>query len=350
MSDRHPRILISRLSAIGDCVLATPLLCALRDHLPNAHLAWVTERAPATLLEGHAALDELIVVPKRWMKSAAEIRQLRSKLRASRFDIAIDPQGLTKSSIVAWLSGAKQRIGFHKPRGRELSCWFNRELVTSTKTHVVDARFLELLKPLGILNPATRFDLPVIPEVEGKADAMIHAAPISARFRGDQSGCGSGLRSCGRRTVMAAWPVVSASGINFRRSCFGPASENESGPNRLWLARAAARCWPRRRHFRNWRRYCTEPACLSARTRGHSISRRLLEHLAWDSSEPLAPKSAATRATTHPTFRSGIKAAVSASGLARTTTPMLEIDVDSVVAGCEELLVREPKSFPRNAA
>ena len=189
MSEQRPRILISRLSAIGDCVLTTPLLCALRDHLPHAQITWVTERASATLLEGHPAIDELMVVPKGWLKSPAEIRRLRSKLRASRFDVAIDPQGLTKSTLVAWLSGAARQIGFHKPRGRELSRWFNRELVTPTKAHLVDAQ-LELLKPLGIQNAAVRFELPLVAEVENKVDAMMQAVHLGCAFVAVNPGAG----------------------------------------------------------------------------------------------------------------------------------------------------------------
>lgn len=183
------RILISRLSAIGDCVLTTPMLCALRDYFPKAHIAWVTERGPATLLDGHPAIDELVVVSKRWMKSPTEVSKLRSKLRAGCFDIAIDPQGLTKSSLISWLSGAKRRLGFCKPRGRELSRWLNTELVTPTREHLVDAQ-LELLKPLGIESPQVRFDLPVNSDIERKVDTMIHAAHMGCDFVALNPGAG----------------------------------------------------------------------------------------------------------------------------------------------------------------
>ncbi len=63
------RILIVRLSAIGDVLHGLPVLCAPRDALPKAHLAWVVEGRAAELLAGHQALDELIVVPRRWLKS-----------------------------------------------------------------------------------------------------------------------------------------------------------------------------------------------------------------------------------------------------------------------------------------
>lgn len=152
------RILIVRLSAIGDALHGLPVLNALRDAMPQAHLAWVVEGRVANLLRGHRALDELITLPRRWLNSPRAILDLRRRLRAQNFDVTIDVQGLTKSAIAAWLSGAKRRIGFDGKDGREISRWLNNELVTPTRTHVVD-RNLELLAPLGIKNPQVRFDL-----------------------------------------------------------------------------------------------------------------------------------------------------------------------------------------------
>ena len=64
-----PRILIVRLSAIGDTVLSVPVLCALRERFPRATIGWIVERTSAPLLRGHADLDHLIVVPRGWLKS-----------------------------------------------------------------------------------------------------------------------------------------------------------------------------------------------------------------------------------------------------------------------------------------
>ena len=151
------RILIVRLSAIGDVLHGLPVLCALRDALPHAHLAWVVEGRTAELLAGHLALDELIVVPRRWLKSPRAVFDLWRRLHG-RFDVSIDVQGLTKSAVAARLSGARVRIGFAAPAGRELSPWLNNRLVAAQATHVVD-RNLELLAALGIRPGRVRFDL-----------------------------------------------------------------------------------------------------------------------------------------------------------------------------------------------
>lgn len=154
-----PRILITRLSAIGDCVHTVPLVSALRARFPSAYIAWVTQSLPATLLHDYPGLDELIIVDRNWMKSAAESWRLRRLLRQRQFDICLDPQSLTKSAALAWISGARSRIGFAKPQGRELSLVLNNVLIEPTTDHVVD-RYLQLLEPLGILRPSVEFKFP----------------------------------------------------------------------------------------------------------------------------------------------------------------------------------------------
>lgn len=166
--DRQPRVLISRLSHIGDCILAIPMLNAIRQHYPKAFIAWVVERPSAPLLDGHESLDELIVLKRGWLKSPKTVWRLRRRLRKLRFDISVDPQCLTKSAVVAWLSGARTRIGFGGQDGRELSCWMNNRLVQRTQQHMVD-RGLELLRPIGIESPEPRYLLPIDATAEAVA-------------------------------------------------------------------------------------------------------------------------------------------------------------------------------------
>ncbi len=160
VSANEPRILITRLSAIGDCVQTLPVAWALRERFPRALIAWAVEAAAVPLIAAVPAVDQVVVVPKRMIASPAAAWQVRGQLRPWRFDIVIDPQGLSKSSAVGWLSGAGLRIGFAAPRGREVSPWLNNDLVASRRTHMVD-RYLELLQPLGIDQPQARFDLAI---------------------------------------------------------------------------------------------------------------------------------------------------------------------------------------------
>ncbi len=164
---RSPRILIVRLSAVGDLVQTLPVLCAVRERFPEAFIGWVVQDRIAPLIEGHRALDEMITVPRRWMRSPSECMKIHRRLRSLRFDMAIDVQSLTKSALLAWLSGARWRIGFGGAAGRELSQCLNTDLVHPTAKHMVD-RYLQLLWPLGIRRVEARFDLP---ETAAEAEA-----------------------------------------------------------------------------------------------------------------------------------------------------------------------------------
>ena len=170
-----------RLSAIGDVIHGLPVLCALRERFPRALLAWVVEDRAAALLRGHNALDELIVVPRGWLKSPRVVWELRRRLRALWLDMTIDLQGLTKSAVAAWLSGCRKRIGFGDQKGRELSQWLNNRRVQTTRPHVVDCN-LELLRPLGIESPPVRFEVPENEADRAAAEGMIHQAGAEDGF------------------------------------------------------------------------------------------------------------------------------------------------------------------------
>ena len=157
---KRPRILICRLSHIGDCILTLPMLSALRQAMPDAWIAWAVEKPTPQLLEHHPDLDELITIPKGWLKKTKTILAVRKQLREYAFDIAIDPQSIAKSALLGWASGAKTRVGFRGDHGRELSSWFNNVSVEPKSTHLVD-RSLELLQGLGINHQQAQFHLPL---------------------------------------------------------------------------------------------------------------------------------------------------------------------------------------------
>ena len=177
------RILIVRLSAIGDSILSVPVLNALRRNLPNATIGWVTERASAQLLQGHSSLDELFITSKRTYKSPRELLALAKRLREWKPDITIDLQGLTKSSLIAWLSGARSRCGFHHGRfdGRELSTFFNNHLIEASSEHIVD-RGLELLGLLGIADRRVEFNLPEFDQDAEFASQTMASMDLHDRF------------------------------------------------------------------------------------------------------------------------------------------------------------------------
>ncbi|MFM7517443.1 MAG: glycosyltransferase family 9 protein [Pirellula sp.] len=155
------RIMILRLSAVGDTILSMPILCELRRRFPSSKIAWVVGQGAADVLRGHEDLDDLLVLSKKDSASPLAYLRFLNKVRKWRPDTLIDAQGLTKSASIGSYSGAKLRIGLSKSEfeGRELSTWLNNTLVTPNHKQVV-LRGLELLKPLGIEDPQIQFKVP----------------------------------------------------------------------------------------------------------------------------------------------------------------------------------------------
>ena len=130
LPDAPRAILLVRLTARGDVLLASPVIEALRRRYPAAHIAWAVESHARSMIEHHDGLDEIIVWDRaawkgmiragRWGALWRAFRELRARLRAPRFDVALDLQGLLRSGWVAWLSGAPVRIGLGSKEGSRM--------------------------------------------------------------------------------------------------------------------------------------------------------------------------------------------------------------------------------------
>jgi lipopolysaccharide heptosyltransferase II len=110
----HPiRILLVRLRQIGDVVFTTPAVHALRRRFPDAHLTYLVEPAAAPVVAGNPHLNEIIVAPRRGgVRGLLDDMALGRRLRAQRFDLAIDFHGGPRASLLTWLSRARVRIGY----------------------------------------------------------------------------------------------------------------------------------------------------------------------------------------------------------------------------------------------
>jgi heptosyltransferase I len=120
------KILIVKLGSIGDIVHTLPSLAAIRKAMPDAEISWVVENRSAEILRGNELIDRLIDVDTRSLRSGKVVAEILPRfreqfraLRRTRFDIAIDFQGLLKSAAIAKLSGAKTRYGFARGSLRE---------------------------------------------------------------------------------------------------------------------------------------------------------------------------------------------------------------------------------------
>ena len=120
------RILIVKVSALGDIIHALPVLDYLHQVSPGVEIGWVVEEGNRDVLEGHPLLRRLHVIRTRaWRRdplcdtTRREITAVRRDLRDADYDIAFDLQGNIKSGIVTWLSGARRRYGFDRDGARE---------------------------------------------------------------------------------------------------------------------------------------------------------------------------------------------------------------------------------------
>lgn len=173
------RFLIVKLSSLGDIVHTLPVLRTLRENYPKAFIAWVVEEKVKDVLYRNPDLDELIVVrTKYWRRhwsfqTFGEIRQVIRRIRGFSFDTVFDFQGLFKSGVIAFLTGAPNRIGFHRADCRELLniLFINRKApYVGKKAHVVEKN-LALLKTIGV--EKFHYQFPI--EIPGEADGYIEA-------------------------------------------------------------------------------------------------------------------------------------------------------------------------------
>src|SRR5215210_7109149 len=111
------RVLVVRLRSIGDTVLATPSLRALRRFLPHARIDILLEDWVAPLLEGSELVDRVLTV-ERGSKSS-RLAAART-LRAARYDVAYNLHGGTTATLLTWASGASHRVGYASYRYRRL--------------------------------------------------------------------------------------------------------------------------------------------------------------------------------------------------------------------------------------
>jgi lipopolysaccharide heptosyltransferase II len=106
-------ILLIRLRLIGDVVFTTPLLRALKRAFPDARISYLVEEAAAPVVARNPHIDEVIVVGRsRGMRRLLDDVKLAARLRRAHYDLVLDLHGGPRSSILAWRTGAPERIGY----------------------------------------------------------------------------------------------------------------------------------------------------------------------------------------------------------------------------------------------
>ncbi|MCH8313303.1 MAG: lipopolysaccharide heptosyltransferase I [Nitrospinae bacterium] len=186
MAVAQKKFLLIKVSSLGDVLHALPALAMLRANHPSATIAWLVEEPYRDLLYNNPDLDEIIVIRtrhwrKNWtLKTLGEIRDTIALLRQRQFDITLDLQGLIKTGLIAFLSGAPRRLGLHRKNCREpLNALFaNKKASFVDKgSHVVDIT-LNLIRLAGGTEPAPQpHPLEVPEETRAKVDVFFQENP-----------------------------------------------------------------------------------------------------------------------------------------------------------------------------
>jgi len=175
------RILIVRLSSLGDVIQTLPLPTAIRRAFPQARIGWAIDAELAPAIEGHRDLDRIHPFPRtswrqaglgplRWPRIAREMSRFTGEIGAAGYDLAIDAQGLLMSALIPFLARIRRRVGFgHR---RELSHLFYTERHLSWQEYFAPDRphsdhILALARAIGC----------------EPADWTIHLPAVAPRYR-----------------------------------------------------------------------------------------------------------------------------------------------------------------------
>jgi len=178
-----PRFLVVRLGSLGDIVHALPAVASLRDTFPQARIDWLVEARWAELLELNPDLSNIFPVDTRGWRRAPlssatwrSVGALRRTLREARYDSAIDFQGLYKSAVLAWMSGARRRIGFARSVAKEagVARFYTEEVQSPSGVHVIEMN-RALARAAGAGETPVRFALPTSAEDESQVEEMLRA-------------------------------------------------------------------------------------------------------------------------------------------------------------------------------
>ena len=172
-------ILLLQLKRIGDLVLTTPVIAALRDKFPEAVLTLIVSREGAPLLPAITSVDRMYVIHRK----LSDVKIFRAVAR-EKFDYCIDFTGNDRSALLAWLSGAQKRIASNWTRIQsKVRAGAYNEFVADrvSDLHTIDFH-LSLIEPLGIRDASNAIKLQVPAAAREKANEIRRAHKIDHPF------------------------------------------------------------------------------------------------------------------------------------------------------------------------
>ena len=164
------RVCILRLSAIGDVCHTLAVVRTLQQAWPRTQFTWVIGQLEAKLL-GHIPEIEFIVVSKRGMRNA--YRTVQTSMRGRKFDLLLHMQLALRASLLSTAIPARVKLGFDRPRARELQWSFtNARIATAQRQHVLDSLF-GFAERLGVYDKRLCWDIPLPDSARDYAERLI---------------------------------------------------------------------------------------------------------------------------------------------------------------------------------
>ena len=175
------RLLIIRLSSIGDVVHALPVSAALGEAFPNLEISWAVEAMSADIVTGNPYLKETILAPRANRRQndigATQIWREQGRfladLRRRKFDVTLDLQGRAKSGVMAYATGAPARFGWSELReGSEI---VSKRLPRRQESlHRVDW-YLDVARAFGANPAVVKFPLTIPDAARSRAKELLRA-------------------------------------------------------------------------------------------------------------------------------------------------------------------------------
>ncbi len=172
LQKEYKRILIVRTDRVGDVILSTPVIKALRSAYPNAYLAMVVRPYTRIIVDGNPNLDEVILYDKdskekNWFAAFKFSRELAKK----KFDLAVVLNPSNRSNLIPFLAGIPRRIGYDRKYGFLLTDRI-KDTKHAGKKHEIEYN-LDIVRALGVEAADNSSFVPVSPESEKWAEDVL---------------------------------------------------------------------------------------------------------------------------------------------------------------------------------
>jgi heptosyltransferase I len=142
------RYCIVMLTAVGDAVHVLPVVNAIKRADPHSHISWVLQPGPATLVDGHPAVDEIIRFDRShgW-RAFTDVREI---LRDRQFDVVLALQDYLKAGILTAIVPAPVKLGYDRARARDANWLFTNERIPPHAPQHIQDEYLEFVSALGM--------------------------------------------------------------------------------------------------------------------------------------------------------------------------------------------------------